>query len=236
MSQLPSSDDSSLDDEFDEEEYKDDYDEERLDVESMDIYQLLEVAVDLDTEDADRIVVIEKLIELGSSSAAAIQWLMHSRYLRHLHGLHQSEVNDLLTGLPVNAEDQVAGLQIVMENTRLSDIDRAWAFAKSLDDGPERAASYRQHMPLIPFQNLIFGLEEMITDGDSLLAVNAVREIAADRSLTNKERVRSATVLTDDANFREDAVNVLRELLQDPTLVDPAARKDAEEWVNVLDD
>ncbi|GIH73353.1 hypothetical protein [Sphaerimonospora thailandensis] len=225
-----------LDDEFDEEEeYEDDDDEERLDLEGMDIHQLLEVAADPDAENDDRIMAIEKLVELGSSSAAAIQWLMHSRHLHRLEGFdHRSEVNDLVTGLSVSAEDRTAGLKIIIENTRLSDVDRASAFAKSLGDGPGRAARYGSHKPLIPTRNLIFGLEDMMSEGDPLPVIDVIREIASDRSLTDKERVRAVTALTDDDNCRDVAVELFQELLQDPTLVDAAARKDAEEWVNAL--
>ncbi|GIH71064.1 hypothetical protein [Sphaerimonospora thailandensis] len=234
--ELPS-EDFGLEDEFDfdEEEYGDDDGEERLDLESMDVYQLLEVAVDSDTENDDRIVAVEKLIKLGSSSAAAIQWLMHSRHLHRLEGFdHRSEVNDLVTGLSLSAEDRTAGLKVIIEDTRLSDVDRASAFAKSLGDGPGRAARYGSLKPLIPTRNLIFGLEEMMSEGDSLPAIDVIREIAADRSLMGKERVRAVTALTDDGDCRDVAVELFQELLQDPALVDAAARKDAEEWVNVL--
>jgi hypothetical protein len=154
---------------------------------------LLALTIDPDMDDSDRVAAIEVLQATNPTTAAPLCWLMWFTDYGHLDAPYKGQANQLLTEFNRQAETEVPGLQLLVNNRYLPDRYRAWAGVVLVGRGVHGA--YEVLKSAMATRSLISALGELLEGGDIQEAWAVLRRLSRDRDLPSTERMQAAEEL-----------------------------------------
>lgn len=171
---------------------------------------LLELSINLDVEESDRLTIIQSLTQSSPTDAAAIQWLIFETCDYTLDYGYRVEAIPLVTGLPLTTDDRVAGLRLIATTPQLPDEHRVAACADLTEY--DRDAAYALLRTLMPIKSVMMHLS---SDRQGGYEFGILRRLALDPGLSTADRFDAADHI--ELCYPDEARAVYRELSQCPS-------------------
>jgi hypothetical protein len=194
---------------------------------------LIAYTISLDADHEDRVIAVERLLDLGEPVNAAVLWLISEVEFSHLDGVYRYREEGIIPVLSAR-DDLAAGLSLIVANRYLDDTHRIWAGAyRVIDWTKDSFAELRTHFS---DATIVSGLEDVAkrdaqTSSGTLIADTALSWIVDDKTLPAGMRFRAA-----GARYmieENDGADAFEALASDPSLSTGQRRKAIEELAEI---